>query len=142
MKEGCRRQNGMKLSLLTSHASVCNTTLVGFESGYTVERGCFTAALCTSTLALHRVLWIMRDHTWHASSKGSLSIELLPWPAHSPDLSPIKNMWFMVAQRLTQITPPAATPDQLWNVWKLLGLLYPKNTSKVSLNQCRGVWQL
>ncbi|UYV80884.1 hypothetical protein LAZ67_19002094 [Cordylochernes scorpioides] len=27
------------------------------------------------------------------------------------------------------------------NVWKLLGLLYPKNTSKVSLNQCRGVCQ-
>ncbi|GFS56788.1 hypothetical protein TNCV_2222111 [Trichonephila clavipes] len=23
-------------------------------------------------------------------------------------------MWYMVAQRLTQITPPAATPDQLW----------------------------
>ncbi|GFT37161.1 HTH_38 domain-containing protein [Trichonephila clavipes] len=30
MKEGCRRQNGMKLSLLTSPASVCNTTMVGF----------------------------------------------------------------------------------------------------------------
>ncbi|GFW10709.1 hypothetical protein TNCV_4918281 [Trichonephila clavipes] len=27
MKEGCRRQNGMKLSLLKSHASVCNTTI-------------------------------------------------------------------------------------------------------------------
>ncbi|GFX43704.1 transposable element Tcb1 transposase [Trichonephila clavipes] len=26
----------------------------------------------------------------------------------------MENMWFMVAQRLTQITPPAATPDQLW----------------------------
>ncbi|GFX47490.1 transposable element Tcb1 transposase [Trichonephila clavipes] len=25
-------------------------------------------------------------------------IELLPWPAHSPDLSPIENMWSMVAQ--------------------------------------------
>ncbi|GFX76439.1 transposable element Tcb1 transposase [Trichonephila clavipes] len=37
-------------------------------------------------------------------------IELLPWPARSPDLSPIENMW-------------------------------SKNTSKVSLNQCRGVWQ-
>ncbi|GFU56355.1 transposable element Tcb1 transposase [Trichonephila clavipes] len=41
-------------------------------------------------------------------------IELLPWQARFPDLSPIGNMWSMVAQRLTQITPPAATPDQLW----------------------------
>ncbi|GFU57941.1 hypothetical protein TNCV_5091121, partial [Trichonephila clavipes] len=39
MKEGCGRQNGMKLSLLSSNASVCNTTMVGFESGDTVERG-------------------------------------------------------------------------------------------------------
>ncbi|GFV20957.1 transposable element Tcb1 transposase [Trichonephila clavipes] len=60
---------------------------------------------------------IMRYHTWHALSKGFFvnhQIELLPWPARSPDLSPIENMWSMVAQRLTQITPPAATPDQLW----------------------------
>ncbi|GFW36954.1 transposable element Tc3 transposase [Trichonephila clavipes] len=41
-------------------------------------------------------------------------IELFPWPARSPDLSPIENMWSMVAQLLTQITPPAASPDQLW----------------------------
>ncbi|GFW17864.1 transposable element Tcb1 transposase [Trichonephila clavipes] len=41
-------------------------------------------------------------------------IELLPWQALSPDLSPIENMWSMVAQRLTQITPPAATPNKLW----------------------------
>ncbi|GFX33603.1 transposable element Tcb1 transposase [Trichonephila clavipes] len=43
-----------------------------------------------------------------------IMIELLPWPARCPDRSPIENMWSMVAQRLTQITPPAATIDQLW----------------------------
>ncbi|GFV13025.1 transposable element Tcb1 transposase [Trichonephila clavipes] len=37
-------------------------------------------------------------------------IELLPWS----DLSPIENLWSMVAQRLTEISPPAALPDQLW----------------------------
>ncbi|GFW14335.1 transposable element Tcb1 transposase [Trichonephila clavipes] len=38
------------------------------------------------------------------------------------------------------ITPPAAPPDQLWQrVEAAFGLLYSKNTSKVSLNQCRGV---
>ncbi|GFV30338.1 transposable element Tcb1 transposase [Trichonephila clavipes] len=39
-KKGCGRQNKMKLSLLMSHASVCNTTMVGFESRDTVEREC------------------------------------------------------------------------------------------------------
>ncbi|GFV84835.1 transposable element Tcb1 transposase [Trichonephila clavipes] len=41
-------------------------------------------------------------------------IELLLWLTRSPDLSPIENMWYTVAQLMTQITPPAATPDQLW----------------------------
>ncbi|GFU27384.1 transposable element Tcb1 transposase [Trichonephila clavipes] len=41
-------------------------------------------------------------------------IELLPWPAHYLDISPIENMWSKVAQRLTQIVSPAATPDKLW----------------------------
>ncbi|GFW98164.1 transposable element Tcb1 transposase [Trichonephila clavipes] len=60
-------------------------------------------------------------------------IELLPWPARSPVLSLIENMWSMVAQRLTQITPPSPTPDQVWQrVEAALGLLYPKYTSKVS----------
>ncbi|GFT67735.1 transposable element Tcb1 transposase [Trichonephila clavipes] len=37
---GCERQNRMKLSLLTSHASVCNIPMEAFESGDTVEKGC------------------------------------------------------------------------------------------------------
>ncbi|GFW29519.1 transposable element Tcb1 transposase [Trichonephila clavipes] len=41
-------------------------------------------------------------------------IELLPWLAHSLEVLPIENMWFMVAQRLTQISRTDVTPDQLW----------------------------
>ncbi|GFV63606.1 transposable element Tcb1 transposase [Trichonephila clavipes] len=49
----------------------------------------------------------------HTGPAPGIMLELLPWPARSLDLSPIENMWSIVAQRLTQITPPAATPDQL-----------------------------
>ncbi|GFY36526.1 transposable element Tcb1 transposase [Trichonephila clavipes] len=45
---------------------------------------------------------------------SSHQIELLPWPACSTNLSPIENTWSMLAQRLARDTPPAATPDQLW----------------------------
>ncbi|GFT22480.1 transposable element Tcb1 transposase [Trichonephila clavipes] len=40
-------------------------------------------------------------------------IELLAWPARSPNISLIGKMWFMVAQRLTQIILPAVTQDQI-----------------------------
>ncbi|GFW12753.1 transposable element Tcb1 transposase [Trichonephila clavipes] len=50
----------------------------------------------------------------HTGPPLVIKIEMLPWPARSPDLSPIDNMWSMVAQGLNQITPLAATPDQLW----------------------------
>ncbi|GFW60132.1 transposable element Tc1 transposase [Trichonephila clavipes] len=43
------------------------------------------------------------------------------WPH---DLPPIENVWSMVAQRLTQITPQLPHEINFGNVWKLLGLLY------------------
>ncbi|GFX26759.1 transposable element Tc1 transposase [Trichonephila clavipes] len=78
---------------------------------------------CSTTLVLHRGLATAifqqdnaRPHVARIVQRLFVShqIELLPWPARSLDLSPIENMWSMVAQRLTQITPPANTPDQLW----------------------------
>ncbi|GFU87351.1 transposable element Tcb1 transposase [Trichonephila clavipes] len=81
---------------------------------------------------------VMHRHTGLAPD---IMIDLLPWPSRCPDRSPIENMWSMVAQRLTQIAPQLPHQINFGNVWKVLGLLYRKNTSKVSLNQCRGMWR-
>ncbi|GFV23252.1 transposable element Tcb1 transposase, partial [Trichonephila clavipes] len=56
-----------------------------------------------------------RPHVSHIVQRffDNHKIELLPWLARSQDLSPIENMWSMIAQRLIKITPAAATSDQL-----------------------------
>ncbi|GFW85328.1 transposable element Tcb1 transposase [Trichonephila clavipes] len=41
-------------------------------------------------------------------------IELLFWTSSLSGSFADRNMWSMVAQRMTQITPPTDTPDQLW----------------------------
>ncbi|PSN35629.1 Transposable element Tc1 transposase [Blattella germanica] len=49
-------------------------------------------------------------------------VSLLPWPARSPDMSPIEHVWDMVGRRLIRQGPPAATLDDLWTriqtVWR------------------------
>ncbi|GFU54742.1 hypothetical protein TNCV_1037861 [Trichonephila clavipes] len=40
MNGGHEQRNGTTLSLMTNLASACNITMVGFELGYTVVRGC------------------------------------------------------------------------------------------------------
>ncbi|KFM65074.1 Alpha-soluble NSF attachment protein, partial [Stegodyphus mimosarum] len=157
MKEGCGWQNGMKLSLRTSHASVCNTTMVGFVSGermlnsYDMHchtdlapgimvwggigyRSCTRLVRIAGTLnsqcyisevlepvvlpyvqGLPRAIFQQDNAPPHVARivQGffvNCQIELLPWLACCPDLSPIENMWSMVAERLTQITSQAATP--------------------------------
>ncbi|GFU93534.1 hypothetical protein TNCV_947761 [Trichonephila clavipes] len=79
---------------------------------------------------------IMRDHTWHALSKGSSSttrLNCFPGRLALGSFTDGKH----VVHGCSTIDPdytPAATPNQLWQrVKKLLGLLDPKNTSKVSL---------
>ncbi|GFT13655.1 transposable element Tcb1 transposase [Trichonephila clavipes] len=42
------------------------------------------------------------------------NVRLLPWTARLPDLSPIKNIWSMVAMRLDRHHTPVATVDELW----------------------------
>lgn len=42
------------------------------------------------------------------------NVRLLPWPARSPDLSPIENVWSMVAEQLARHNTPVTTLDELW----------------------------
>ncbi|GFW24012.1 transposable element Tcb1 transposase [Trichonephila clavipes] len=126
MKEECGRQNGMKLSLLTNHVSICNTTMVGFESGDTVgERILNSCVMHRHTAPPPGIMGLTTAIFQQDNAQPYMArivqwffvnhqIELLPCPARSKDLSPIENMWSMFDQQLTQITPPAATPDQLW----------------------------
>ncbi|GFX88518.1 transposable element Tcb1 transposase [Trichonephila clavipes] len=155
MKEGRGWQNGIKLSLLTSHASVCNTTMISLSHLVRIAGTLNSQRYISEVLepVVHPYLLDLataifqqgnaRPHVARIVQRFFVNhqIELLPWPAGLSNLLPIGNMWFMVAQRLTQIIPQLPHQVNFGNVWKLLGLLNPKNSSKVSLNQCRGVWQ-
>ncbi|GFU79140.1 transposable element Tcb1 transposase [Trichonephila clavipes] len=45
----------------------------------------------------------------------TLNFPLLSWASHSPDLSPIENVWSMVAKQLTHRHAPITTINELWH---------------------------
>ena len=51
-------------------------------------------------------------------------VQLLPWPAYSPDMSPIEHVWELLGWRLTRDPRPAASKDELWlrmqAIWNFL----------------------
>ncbi|GFU01082.1 transposable element Tcb1 transposase [Trichonephila clavipes] len=44
----------------------------------------------------------------------SQQVQLLPWPAYSPDMSPIDHVWDIVGWRLARDLRPVASTDELW----------------------------
>ncbi|GFV02623.1 transposable element Tcb2 transposase [Trichonephila clavipes] len=45
---------------------------------------------------------------------NSQQIQLLFWPAYSPDMSPIEHVWDIVGQRLARELCPVASTEELW----------------------------
>ena len=54
-------------------------------------------------------------------------VEVLPWPALSPDMSPIENLWDYLARRV-RACPFVHTEDQLWDAICLQWSLIPQAT--------------
>ncbi|GFW80982.1 hypothetical protein TNCV_3780611 [Trichonephila clavipes] len=66
-------------------------------------------------------------------------MELLPWPAYSPDMSPIEHVWNLVGHRLALDPRSAASKDELCCSYKQYGILFHKQTFKICLTPCHVV---
>ncbi|GBN16305.1 hypothetical protein AVEN_221883-1 [Araneus ventricosus] len=63
----------------------------------------------------------VRPHTAVVTQNTLQSVDMLPWPARSPDLSPIDHAWDIIERQLqrhpqTALTVPVLT-DQVQQVW-------------------------
>ncbi|GFT38330.1 transposable element Tcb1 transposase [Trichonephila clavipes] len=61
----------------------------------------------------------------------SQQVQLLPWPAYSPDMSPIEHEWDIVGRRIARDLRPVASTEELWlriqTIWNTLSQTDIKN---------------
>ncbi|GBN74691.1 hypothetical protein AVEN_204936-1 [Araneus ventricosus] len=62
-----------------------------------------------------------RPHTAVVTQHALQSVDVLPWPAKSPDLSPIEHVWDIIGRQLQRHPQPALTvpvlTDQVQHAW-------------------------
>ena len=59
-----------------------------------------------------------------------LKIAILDWPAQSPDLNPIENVWHWIKDRLKEYREPPAGQEELWDRIELLWRQVPVELCK------------
>jgi transposase len=69
-------------------------------------------------------------------------IRVLDWPAQSPDLNPIENLWAIVKQHIRQQKKPPRNYSSLNGVLKLLGGQFPTPRSRIWSTACLGGYKL
>jgi len=68
-------------------------------------------------------------------------IKLLPWPAQSPDLNPIENLWAILGSKLSgkKIYSTENLKSEIMNVWSNIDINILKNLAKSMPNRLRMV---
>ncbi|GBO44781.1 hypothetical protein AVEN_161774-1 [Araneus ventricosus] len=83
-----------------------------------------------------------RPHTADVTQHALQSVDMLPWPARSPDLSPIEHVWDIIGRQLQRHPQPALT-DQVQQAWNsrwnraigLVGLSWVKAQASIPGNE-------
>ncbi|GFV37507.1 hypothetical protein TNCV_4968491 [Trichonephila clavipes] len=92
------------------HAPICGTMMAAFVLDAMLVNAAFQSipgAIFQQDNARPHVAKNVRDFC------SAQHMQLLPWPAYSPDMSPIEHVWDLVGQRLARDPRPAASKDEL-----------------------------
>ncbi len=85
-------------------------------------------------------------HRSHTTSNflTSLRIQTLPWPANSPDMNIIENVWHILKGCMKDRTPQPATKDQMWQIleeeWAKLGVDYCESLYRSCARRVNALW--
>ncbi|GFW37804.1 transposable element Tcb1 transposase [Trichonephila clavipes] len=116
------RMIAQQIQSVTHHSVSTGIIRLLQQSGMSVRYPLFRLPLIRNHGHLRRH-WI---RVWRHCGKRLLNCCVMHRHTGSaPSIMPIENVWSILAQRLTQDTPPAATPDQLW---QYVDCVPPKDT--------------
>ncbi|GFX13843.1 transposable element Tc1 transposase [Trichonephila clavipes] len=74
-----------------------------------------------------------RPHTARISQQALRGVQMLPWPAYSPDLLPIEHVSDVIGRRL-QTLPLPRTNDPLWQMVEREWRTIPQDTIRTLIN--------
>ncbi|GBN73540.1 hypothetical protein AVEN_199945-1 [Araneus ventricosus] len=84
-----------------------------------------------------------RPHTAAVSQRALQGVDILPWPARSPDLSPIEHVWDIIGRQLQHHPLPAQTVpvltaqvQQAWNSIPQSDIRHLYDTMHARLQAC------
>ena len=70
-------------------------------------------------------------------------VPVMPWPAQSPDMNPIENLWAFIKRRRTAKFPVPTTKaeliEQIFTIWEEVDMELCQKLSASFINRCKAV---